>query len=265
MIIRENPAHFTCINQNDHAQFSGWMASLWGNEHTPAPTESKAPLVLATALHDVGWITIDNDPHWNPDVGRPYSFMDEPLDRKLPQYVAGVDRVAKENPYSALLCSMHYVSFFPPSALERLEPQATAFVKSEEERQNRLKETLDHAGRVDELTRAEFDLGLLKLCDNLSLYVALNKPRCPKEKEHPWYRDGFPPTTLMPGAEPVRFQARWLDSQRVAITPYPFREPLPYTLPYRRVSKAEIETDNFNATYISTPISIQVITFVPNS
>ncbi|GEM_PF-251859 len=259
MIIRETATGFTCITQHDHAQLSGWLAAVWGNPDIPCPAAG-GPLVLASALHDVGWIPIDQRPRWNERTSQPYSFRDEPLARKLPQYTAGVDLVARHDPYAALLCSMHYTSFMP-SGGNNLSPETAAYLQNEHARQTQLRKTLTQTGRKADVARAEHDLSLLKLWDHISLYVALNEPGASKTREHPWYRDGFPPTALQPGGDPVRFMARWLDKSRIALQPFPLRAKLPYALPYRQVPKAEIEQHGLERAFQNSPIQIQVIWF----
>ena len=240
MIIREREDEFICIAQNDHAQFSGWMAAAWGNARVPALDTRQAGLALATAMHDVGWIPIDEDPLWNEEAQRPYSFMDEPLAHKIPQYEEGVSSVVEADPYAGLLCSLHYTSFFPPDAIDRLGPMADGYVARETLRQQNLIEALEAEGRSQALSRRDFDLRLLKLWDNLSLYVALNEPGTSKEDEISWYRDGFSPTALASGADPTRFIARWTDERNISLEPFPFRASLPYALPHRRVRKETI-------------------------
>jgi hypothetical protein len=266
MIVRETPTHFICVTQHDHAQLSGWLAAHWGNEDLlvlSGEPQHLRSLLLAAALHDLGWIPLDQSPHWNEKDRRPYSFMDEPLARKIPQYHAGVDFITAADPYAGLLCSMHYASFFPPKALETLGPEAVDYVELEQRRQGNIHLILSAAGRNEQISLAEHDLGLLKLWDHLSLYVALNEPGCAKEDEHPWYRDGFPPTALTPGSEPVRFTAQWLDEVRIALHPFPLRATLSYPLLHRQVAKRDIEIWGFGAAYQQARVLVQNIAFQP--
>lgn len=276
MIVREQTDRYVLIHQHDHAKLSGTLATCWGNESIPAPPPPNAGLMLATALHDVGWMPLDHHPRWNEAEGRPFSFVDEPLERKLPAYVAGVDRVSAEDAYAGLLCSRHYTSFFPPEAVRRLGDQAAQYVAGERARQKQLQRSLREVGRQPELARADFDLALLKLWDNLSLYVALNEPGTSKEREHPWYRDGFSLTHQdwaafqgdqeegrSSGGGAIRFQACWIDQGRVALRPFPLRKPVALCLRYQAVEKASIESLGFAAACSQAPPEVLVVRIVP--
>ena len=103
MIIRPVNNGYICIQQNDHAKLSGWMAASWRNNPIPANEPSQNALVLAAAMHDIGWVDIDADPQWNENKGQPHSFQDEPLDRRVKHYASGIDQVAQEDPYAALV------------------------------------------------------------------------------------------------------------------------------------------------------------------
>lgn len=269
MIVRERPNHFVLIEQHDHARLSGWLAVCWGNTEIPRLAEPVQGLTIAAGMHDLGWLEIDRNPGWNDEAGRPYSFRDEPLGRKLSAYRKGLDAVERLDPYAGLLCSLHYSSFFP----ENGDPQplgiSRPFVEAEQARQERLRETLRENGREQEVAREQLDLQLLKLWDELSLYVALNEPGVGKQKEHPWYREGFRPTWLSTVAvadesAKVRFQARWLDERRVALVPFPLRASLPYILRYRLVARADIQRIGFAKSCTASDLKHQLVEFVPD-
>jgi hypothetical protein len=261
VIVREREGAYVLITQHDHAMLSGWLAVLWGNRAVPAPAEPAGPLCLAAALHDVGWTGLDRRPAWNEAEGRPYSFEDLPYDAKLPGRRAGVDRVEAEDAYAALLCSKHYPGLFPSGMRGR--PDVAAFVAAEEARQRRLAAALLAAGRTAELDRVEEDLQLLRLWDEISLYVAMNEPGVSGEQEHPWFRHGFGWTAPAGDGSRLRFRARWLDSRRVALDPFPLREARAYALPYRLVSKEAIGRLGFQQADAEAAESVQVIQFVP--
>lgn len=263
MIIRETETEFICIHQHDHAQLSGWIAANWGNEQIPPLLEPKFPLILAASLHDVGWIPLDQKPVWNEEKKKPYSFMDEPLERKLSQYQKGVSRVEREDPYAALLCSLHYTSFFPYETRLKLGEPAITYVEKEQKRQKKLKAFLKKNGRLEELAKTQTDLSLLKLWDNISLYVALNQPSVPKENEHPWYKNGFSPIKLDKTKKQIKFNANWQNEREIRLSPFPFESSLPYSLPFRKLNKNKIKTQNFHTVYHGASVSVQVLIFVP--
>jgi hypothetical protein len=177
--------------------------------------------------------------------------------------------VAAQDAFAGLICSLHYTSFFSDSEQEDPGTLARDFVEMEQKRQHRLRDALRQQGREVELSREAFSLQLLKLWDDLSLYVALNEPGTPKAGEHPWYREGFRPTRLDPEGYPdpsraLQFQAYWLDERRVALDPFPLRSPLPYPLPYRRVSRAALTADDLARALAERPVEHLVVESVPD-
>lgn len=218
MIVRESDHHFTLITQHDHGLLSGEIASHWGNDQFHAPDFQ---LVLTAALHDMSWIEADQEPSWNDGQAKPYDFIDFPLSKRLDIYKDGLDQIEKINPYSALLISLHYCSFFSGE-----DPSTLAFLENEQKRQQRL---MKKAGKLHPDWNK--GLSLLKLWDNLSLYVCLNEPGISKEQEHPWYKNGIP----MKGAEETDFHLKWVDTETISISPFPFQRIWTTFVPYTRV------------------------------
>ena len=232
MIVREAGDQLILVDQHAHAAISGNLAQQWAFD--PAhPPERRASLRIAAELHDIGWVALDKEPAWNSETGRPYSFLDFPIEQKLPAYKQGVDQVADVDLYAALLCSRHYESFYPESpslALNR------SFVESERSRQHVLKAALLEQDSAQNNANIAFDLALLKLWDNLSLYLCLNTPGAAKDAEHPWYRGGFNPTATRLDGEKIRFQAAWQNSRIIVLNPFPLQSDLSVTLEFRSVT-----------------------------
>lgn len=212
MILREREDRFILIRQHDHGRVAGDFADHW-----------REPVDRSTGIgirfHDVGWEALDREVRWNPATGKPYSFEDYPLEEKLPSYTAGVDRVEAKDSFAGCICSMHFVSFFT----DPKEPEAIRFVEWEKQRQQRL---ITAMGR-GEREKLNESLRLLKLCDDLSLFLCLNEPG---QKEHPWYRDGFRWGNEL--LQPV-----WEARDRLRIDPSPFRCSFEVTIPYRAVAR----------------------------
>lgn len=212
MIVREQKEGFILIRQHDHGQVSGDFADHW-----------KEPVDEATRIgirfHDVAWEALDRRVLWNPSTGKPYSFEDYPLEEKLSGYTAGVDQVEARHPFAACLCSMHFVSFFPDPG----EPEAIRFVEREQARQGRLITAMGE----EERSRLRESLALLKLCDDLSLFLCLNEPG---QNEHPWYCNGFHYGT-------EHLQPVWEGRKALRIIPCPFRHSFEVTIPYQVVTR----------------------------
>src|SRR5690606_28648276 len=125
VIVREKDGEFILVKQHDHSQLAGRIAAHW--RHRPEPYEST---LLAIREHDLGWQLLDESVRLNPTTGRPYSFMDLPMEERLPAYTWGIDQVEKIDPYAACLCSRHYVSRLRP--YENEHPLVRSFVAKEQ-------------------------------------------------------------------------------------------------------------------------------------
>ena len=212
MIVRERPDSYVLIKQHDHGLISGEFARHWAEE--PRPLE---PTLYAIANHDVGWQRLDASVRWNEESGKPYSFINYPIESKLRAYKEGINLLEARSPYAACLCSMHYSSFLGVSEDE------VRFRESEAERRRRIKNALSR----EELDNLERNFRLLKMCDNLSLFVCLNEPG---RNDHPWYKKGFE-------FEGTRFEPIWEDHRTLRIDPNPFSEPFNLIVPYTLVEK----------------------------
>ena len=64
---------------------------------------------------------------------------------------------------------------------------------------------------------------LLKFCDELSLYVCMNKPGVEKEDEIDLFKDGFEGTEMFNSKEEKPIQAEWIDEETIRITRFHFK------------------------------------------
>jgi hypothetical protein len=211
MIVRERPDSFLLFEQHEHALIAGEFARRW--RERPSPFEST---VYAVANHDLAWRDVDREVLWNEEKDRPYSFMDYPLDLKLPAQRRGIDLVADHDPYAGCLCSMHYARFL----LDSVWPEEVEFREGEVGRQGRLEERMAE----NEVENLERNFRFLRLCDGLSLYLCLNEPG--GEDSPPPYPGGFE-------FEGTRFRPVWVDGQTLRLDPNPFSEAFRIEIPYR--------------------------------
>ena len=231
MIVLEDQLTFTLFTQDSHARVSGEIARHWRTDLFPG-AEVKNDVLLAITEHDRGWLHLDGSPQWNRQTGKPYDFLDFPVDRKISAYSRGIKETAAMSPYAGLLCSLHYTSF-----MER-EDAAADFLAAEHERQRRLKESLGISGSLTKEHALKFHFYLLQLCDNLSLYLCLNRPGTAKADEHPFFKNGFPQD--FPFFSKERIYPEWPVPGRVVLSPFPFTEPFIISLPYKEVHKESI-------------------------
>jgi hypothetical protein len=215
MIVRERPESFLLFGQHEHALIAGEFALRW--KVRPQPFEST---VYAVANHDLAWREPDRQVLWNEEKDRPYSFVDYPLDLKLPAQRHGIDLVEDHDPYAGCLCSMHYARFL----LDSERPEEVEFREGEIERQGRLEERMSER----ELGNLERNFRFLRLCDGLSLFLCLNEPG--GEDSPPPYPGGFE-------FEGMRYGPVWEDERTLRLGPNPFSEAFGIELPYRIIGR----------------------------
>ncbi len=215
MIVRERPDTFLLFGQHEHALMAGEFARRWGQR--PSPFE---PTVYATANHDLAWREPDREVLWNEEKDRPYSFMDYPLQLKLPAQKWGIDQVEAHDPYPGCLCSMHYARFL----LDAERQEEVEFRDGEFERQRRLEEGMSE----EERENLERNFQFLRMCDGISLFLCLNESG--GEDNPPPYPGGF-------GFDGTRFGLVWEDGRTLGLDPNPFQEPFEVEIPYRVVGR----------------------------
>lgn len=246
MIVFDTPTVWVMVRQHDHAYLSGVAADHWDLAHF-RETSRLQDVSYACYQHDRSWIGLDETPIWNDKAHVPYSFMDFPLIPKLRFYTWGLDETEKENPYAALLCSMHYTSFFEGAT----HPESQAFLLSEKKRQQRLRQFC-HIKTATQEDALQYHFRLLQFCDNVSLYVCLNEPGVSKAEEYPWYRNGFKNSELFNSRDQTQIIAHWLDDRRIAFSPFPFQKPFQAQVKMKMVPKALVSKEGIAQAYENT-------------
>jgi hypothetical protein len=131
------------------------------------------------------------------------------------------------------------------------------------EEKNRQKQLVNQFG-IDEDSEEEknlmYHLDILKFCDNLSLYLCLNKPGTTKKKEHPFFRNGFP--QIFPFAYNQPITADWSIKEYITLSTSPLIGQLQVTLPYKEVQKATIDRHGLTYAYLKTPIVYREVIFM---
>lgn len=208
---------FLLVPQPAHAWVSGQLARAWGGPNTDAPAPLEA-VVLATTLHDIGWLELDPQPLLNAD-GQPLSFLEPGFAVVAPKYIRGIEAVALVDPYAALLVNRHVQLIFegrvargtdapdvPAQTLARLRADHGQLVA-------RLAGHPAYRAHLNAATLAH-NYRILRTCDLLSLFVL----------------GGLPPRTV-PDA-PTRYgaEARPLvctlqDANTLVVHPSPFAAP----------------------------------------
>ncbi|WNF37896.1 DUF3891 family protein [Bacillaceae bacterium IKA-2] len=227
MIILKKTNEIVMFTQHHHAFLSGEIAKHFKTDRFQS-IDHWGELMLAIYEHDRSWIGLDETPIWNDEKEVPYSFIDYPLIPKLAFYKIGIDEIEQMSPYAALLCSMHYCSFFKRSMDKRVDK----FLEAEEKRQTKIINTLN---LLDGKLQSQH-FRLLQFCDDLSLYLCLNEPGTKKVEEYPWFRDGMANSEIF-SEENKPLYAEWLNNKEVAVHSFPFKEEFDLKLQYKRVPK----------------------------
>ncbi|MFD1608211.1 DUF3891 family protein [Oceanobacillus luteolus] len=239
MIIREQEENFLMIRQHDHAIISEQMTMKLKKGFLPDDDWQRSVL-YAIKMHDFGWSSFDAEPLWNDEKQIPYSFIDYPDQIKTILYKHGIDEVAKEDPYAGLLCSKHYANFLAHDP----SPEATRFVINEENRQKSIQEEF----RVDhELVASHFEL--LQFADNLSLFLCLNEPGAGQEEFHYFFKKGIPFPKHVEEQFGERLHLEWIDKHTIGSEKSPFQETFTVSIPFKKVSKAEIAKKGIRKSY----------------
>lgn len=253
MIILERSNSFVMVEQHEHAQLSGQLAEHWAQPYRR--DESRWPDVIeAIYEHDVAWKDVDESPFFNDVSAQPYSFMDFPVRPKLVFYRRGVDLVCQNNPYAALLCSLHFVSFFKLDST----PIERKYKQDEQERQKEIIRQLQLD--TGEHSRVTFHLDLLQLHDNLSLYACMNEPGTSKEEEFEWYKRGFKQTFAEFSDQ--TFQAEWKNEHSIVLEPFPYDQVVNTSLTFKEVRKTDIASFGLQQAYRQASIEWRKLQFI---
>ena len=119
MLRLETETGWWLVTHPDHARLAGAFAERWGNDLF-LPPEPREHVLRGIARHDDGWAARDAAPQITRQ-GKPSAFSTELVGKysgfeeiDLPDYLAVRDRavrqIAAEDPYAAILISMHTYS-----------------------------------------------------------------------------------------------------------------------------------------------------------
>lgn len=229
MIVRETPDNFVFITQHDHAYIAGEL--LMHLKKDFVPLDHYESLKFAVNQHDRAWIIPDDYPIINDASGKPFDYLNFPERLKLHFYNLGIEQVDQANSYAALLCSMHYSSFYKDS----LGDIGKQFYEREKLRQKHLYNKL----KIPHDRLLNYQLKILQFCDDLSMYICLNKPGVIKEDEVAIYKKGFPDSEFFHKNGETKIIAFYKDKDRniIKFNSSPFEEAFEIKLPIKRVPK----------------------------
>jgi len=245
LLRMESETGWWLITHRDHARLAGDFARAWGNAQFRKP-EPRERVLKGIACHDDGWVARDAHPTitrqgkpsaFSTDLVGKYSAFEE-ID--LEEYLAVRDRavriIAEEDPYAALLSSMHTYNLLTAHAdRSTIAPAGLVLLDAFLERQREYQRELHFAIATDksliavepaEQTIVEH-FRLLQACDNLSLLtcVAFSSPA---HLLHPLpLNDGDTAEVKVLPLAPRHFR----------LAPWPFEEPeLSFRFPSRHLA-----------------------------
>jgi hypothetical protein len=244
MLRLETETGWWLVTHPDHARLAGAFAGRWGNARF-LPPEPRSNVLKGIARHDDGWIARDATPQITRQ-GKPSAFSVELVGKysafeeiDLADYLAVRDRavrlIAAEDPYAAVLISMHTYSLLNEHAdrstiapadlplLDRFLDEQRAFQQSL--RQHIAADprfTPQQAGEAAILDHFR----LLQATDYLSLLTCVDF-RQPIHLLHSLpLRDR--------GSSPI--QVRSVGPRHFVLDPYPFAEPsMNFVFPARHI------------------------------
>ena len=171
---QETAAAYWVVTQPSHAALSGDLAGALRDELFGPIDEN---IARSIALHDAGWSMEDAEQIQRlraEPKQKPSSFLEASADRSLRAWTGSIETAEKFAPIGGYLVSRHF---------ERLslwvdkkgEAQFEAFRKRENQRQKKLKTSIDRdEAALERLVDA------LQFCDVLSLYLCCGSSRAVK-------------------------------------------------------------------------------------
>jgi hypothetical protein len=230
MVVRELKDGRCYVSlQEDHAELAAQFAAHWGNQRFSKLRPYKT-MVFATTYHDSGYREWEGNPPMNVAKGRPYAHREDiPAfeEVELQAYTKNVDWLGTQDPYAALLVSMHrtglwhnrYNIFTEPAGRLRERSDAVKNAKKAmEANQEVVKQTLaaKHSGFANELA---YNYMVLQIFDLLSLYFCCDGYAADDQfKEYAI----APVRVSYDNDETVRLTIRPNGAGAVVIDPYPF-------------------------------------------
>jgi hypothetical protein len=251
MLRLETETGWWLVTHPDHARLAGAFAERWGNERF-LPPEPREHVLRGIARHDDGWAARDRSPQITRQ-GKPSAFSVELVGKysafeeiDLEDYLAVRDRavrlIAAEDPYAAILISMHTYSLLDDHAdRSTIAPAQLPLLDRFLAQQKALQASLlaqiasDRTLTPDQTTESAIldHFRLLQASDYLSLLTCVDF-RQPAHLLHPLpLRDGGH----------MAVQVRAIAPRHFALDPYPFPQAsLTFQFPARHV-KGKIFSD----------------------
>ncbi len=270
MLRLETETGYWLVTHPDHARLAGAFAERWGNDRF-LPPEPRAHVLKGISCHDDGWLARDAAPQITRQ-GKPSAFSTELVGKysafeeiDLADYLAVRDRavrlIASEDPYAAVLISMHTYSLLHDHAdRSTISPDQLPLLDNFLMQQRALQQSLlqqissDARFAPERTTEAAVldHFRLLQATDNLSLLTCVDFRR-PAHLLHPLpLRDGGHTCVNVTSVGPRHF----------VLDPYPFAEPsLSFLFPARRIEGSVFQSAaRLQTLYNQAPVEMLSVT-----
>jgi hypothetical protein len=227
MMFRESPAGPIAISQPSHAWLSGQIIRAWGNSafSAVAPYED---VCLGAEQHDIGWLTWEHSPTFNPATGRPHSFRELSVSDHTAIWRRGTEMALAFGRYPALLVSLHgtglYASFDAASASAADAVIVADFLRGQREIQQRLLESLGADQRLSQSSNpgtVERNRRLVRTADRMSIAICTGMADMAVSSDDP-RQAVVSQVPTADGETDIRMRATSGDLTKIAVTPWPF-------------------------------------------
>ena len=206
MIVRRLESHLLLITQSDHAALAARIMTAWraGGFRERA---SRARVLEATRLHDMGWAPVDAAPTVDPETGMPYDVVNVPVAVRQAAWPRALDQLAPQDRYAAALVAQHAITVYRRFGKD---PEWEEFFANLQRRRDEFLEA-EQANRDGFLQ----DYAMVGMGDRLSLAFCYGWPEA----------DGLDPyrARLHAGVNPLeQADSGVVDGGRLEIKPDPF-------------------------------------------
>lgn len=237
------------LGHKDHANLAGAFAEAWSGSAFPKPTP-EASVLKAVYHHDDSWETRDNEGYITSEglpsaftkelVGTYDAFEEIELEDYLNVRAAATENMAQNDPYAAILISMHTVNLLTEQAdLSTLNKDQAElhrqFIEGQIKRQKELAElyakTTGDSESIEK-SRLQRAFEFLQACDSLSLISCVRfENEIPLRHQHPDTSGVLHEIQCTP-----------LGNDTYSLSPYPFEgDSVSFTVPCKKVRGESFE------------------------
>jgi hypothetical protein len=270
MLRLETETGWWLVTHPDHARLAGAFAERWGNDLFLSP-EPREHVLRGITRHDDGWAARDAVPQITRQ-GKPSAFSTELVGKysgfeeiDLVDYLAVRERavrlIAQEDPYAAVLISMHTYSLLHDHAdrstiVPAQLPLLDQFLDGQKALQDTLRKQISANPKLQPEHKSDDAIldhfRLLQANDYLSLLTCVDYQKSVSLLHALPARDG----------QHIPIQARAIATRHFILDPYPFADPsLSFQFPARHAQGKHFSSaKEFQDAFRAAPVEILSVT-----